>query len=47
MIKILGDNIISYKGKELPFKPIVPREEKRYVLSQMETLVVIDIVFSE
>lgn len=32
--------IIFYKGEELPFKPIVPVEDERYVPSQMEALAV-------
>jgi len=31
---------IFYKGEELPFKPIVPVEDERYVPSQMEALAV-------
>jgi len=31
---------IFYKGEELPFKPIIPQEDKRYAPSQMEALAV-------
>jgi len=31
---------IFYKGQELPFKPIIPQEDERYVPSQMKALAV-------
>ena len=31
---------IFYKGEELPYKPIIPQEEKRYAPSQMEALAI-------
>jgi hypothetical protein len=33
-----GSIHILYKGEELPYKPIMPQEEKRYVSSQKEAL---------
>jgi len=35
-----GSIHIFYKGEELPFKPIVPVEDERYVPSQMEALAI-------